>query len=171
MITKDQLVLVLNRRTSMDERSRLHGPYNTLLNSIFEEEEFMSCPDWFLTEQYERVMSFVVVIDTHPIFILHIRNNIYSKIDTLKQAADYQIRIHLTSFLDALQHNKLIGINVIGTKFCIYIIDKTTHLILIQYPSVTINGPCYEIPLDKWYDITTDEGFNKFVEVALSCKP
>ena len=181
--------------TNPDE-SDFHGVYNKLLYTLFPpDSDYTVVPKYLKPGSLpspDRIMTFEVVLEHHPVLILQLKNPGDIHIVSAREMADFQIRQRMVdlrgkpSFVLLLYTftkwngnpeycplPTLNGISAMGTALCFYSLDTKNQnaairpLGIAQY-SIQISDTA---PKDRWYlDVLTVEGETKFRTVVEEIK-
>ncbi|RPB26085.1 hypothetical protein L211DRAFT_821000 [Terfezia boudieri ATCC MYA-4762] len=104
------------------------GPYNTLLNYLFPfEEDFVVVPQFKRPEQSKFTTIFIISRDGHPV--------LFVEVETIRSFSTHfnsDIQMHETFkvLFDDVRVPKLYGISAMGTRICVYTMDRNNGEIL-----------------------------------------
>ncbi|KAF8430026.1 hypothetical protein EV426DRAFT_1357 [Tirmania nivea] len=164
-------VFDLARQDGERDESMFYGPYNVLLNYLFPfEEKYVVVPQYKRPAQIKSVdftTIFLVRRNQHPVFFVEVKSSGSLHHISSREEADLQMRERFKKLFDDVQIKILYGVSAMGTKLCIYSLNKETRRLL---PNVIPSDP--EIvtdtaPIDRWdVDIMTPEGEGRLRQVV-----
>jgi hypothetical protein len=164
------------------EPSQYYAVYNKILSGAFDIFNSNYIVEPMYAPEVEDPLSphmdvpaidFVVTHDfamtNQPIFFVAIKpGNVHSEPDRL--AADAQMRHIFRALRDNTPIPVLHGISVMNQKFTYYSMTKATNDIVPKDIETPQDHTTNTIPVDRWLDITTEEGYQQFMAIVDNVK-
>ncbi|KAF8960700.1 hypothetical protein BDZ97DRAFT_1832379 [Flammula alnicola] len=162
-----------------DELGQCRGIYNSFLFSVFPSADFTVWPQYPLhTPQghnrgilYSFIVEFVREREQIPVFFLDVKPAGDIEDDSARAVADKKMRQTFRILAKSCKTPKLYGFSAMGQKLALYCLDMESRHITpaaIECSSTRITDT---VPQEWWdIDITTQAGYDKFMEVAQETK-
>ena len=162
-----------------------YGVFNKILTEVCfraTKGPFTVCPQYPLlgasvpTTTIDSVV-YVVEVNVVPVFFLEIQSpphwhhhNLISTDGLDAEIADKQMRARFCALYHLTQTPRLHGISAMGQKLAFYCLDKVTGHINYNYIAPSTNDITNQVPTEKWTDITTEDGYQRFMAVINDVK-
>jgi hypothetical protein len=120
---------------------------------------------------------YVVEVNDVPVFFLEIQSpshwhhlNLISTSTIDAEIADKQMRARFCALYHLTQTPRRHGISAVGQRLAFYCLDKVTGHINYNYIAQSTNDITNTVLAEKWTDITTEEGYQRFMAVINDVK-
>jgi hypothetical protein len=153
-----------------DHESDYYGPYNTILHSLFPDNEgYVICPQHkmvFYDGSVDFLSLYVVESASHPVFFMEIKPKDAVELSSSRERADDQMRQRYGELYRDVQYD-LHSASCLGNLMCFYVRNAMTKVITPRYIPRDPDFVTDPVPRSLWtYNVSTPSGEAKLREVA-----
>ena len=126
------------------------------------EEDFVVAPQYKRGEQAKSVdftTIFIISHDEHPVLFVEVKPSGHFQHISTRASADIQIRERFKVLFESVSVPKLYGISAMGTRICLYTMDKKNGELLPESIPDSSTRVTDTAPAERWgYDIMKPKG-------------
>jgi hypothetical protein len=155
-------------------KNKYYGVFNLILTRVaFTDTHFVIEPQYPLPQALGApiinpnfIVTYVVEVNQQPVFFLEIKPALSIDHPSSRVDADTQMRVRFRGLYDLFPTPRLHGISVMGERLAFYCMDKPMGRVHPDYVAPSKICITDTVPAERWdTDITTEEGYQKFMAV------